>query len=175
MITTAIFDVDGTLTDHRVLYIDGPDGGKRARFFDIRDGQGISRLKQAGIVVWIISGESDAHIFDRVEKLDIECALGVGDKLEVLSRMGIPGENIAYMGDDTNDLEAMAFCRLVGCPSDASLDVRKHVFGRGGYLSLKVGGNGAVAEFCDYILGANRVTAENHDGEGDENGTQSVR
>ncbi len=161
-IKVAVFDVDGTLTPADVLYI---DGGKRARFFNVRDGYGIKMLQDSGIQVWCMSGEDDEHIFDRMEKLDVEFKLGIPDKRNAFGDGDFPSvdkSEIAWMGDDLNDLECMRMIGLPGCPADATRTVRDFVTrADGGFLSSRNGGHGAVREFCEYILSNNFLVKEN--------------
>ena len=155
-IKVAVFDIDGCCTDGTIGYI---DGGKRFRNFNVRDGYGIRMLKDSGIHVWCMSGEDDEHIFDRMEKLDVEFKLGISDKRMAFGDGDFPtvdSSEIAWMGDDLNDLECMRLIGLPGCPADATLTVKDFVTrADGGFVSTYNGGHGAVREFCEYILSNN--------------------
>ena len=148
-------DVDGVLTDGGVYY--SPKGEELVKF-NRQDGMGISLLKKAGVEVALISGEDSDCTRRRAEKLGIsEVYLGIKDKETVLreisKRLGIPLEEIAFIGDDVNDLPPL---NLVGLPMTvangvpAVKEVAKHILERHG-------GDGAVREAADYILALNRA------------------
>ena len=115
-------DVDGVLTDNGVYYSENGEVMKR---FSIRDGMGVERLRKlAGIDTGIITGETSPSVARRAEKLRIqELHLGVKDKLgrvtEILQRLQLTWEEMAYIGDDVNDLEVMEKAGITACPSDA--------------------------------------------------------
>ena len=156
MIRVAIFDTDGVQTDSRILYL---DGGIRGRVFNVRDGQGITQLKQSGVNVWLVSGEQDFHLFDRSEKLGVDQLFGLPDKRRVLDelQLDISVGEIAFMGDDTNDIPLLMMVGMPACPQDAHRDVVNCVVSLRGFVATKNGGKGAVREFCDYILTRNRL------------------
>ena len=155
MIRVAVFDVDGTCTDSRILYL---DGGIRGRVFNVRDGQGITQLRQSGVNVWLVSGEQDSHLFDRSEKLGVDQLFGLPDKRRVLEelQLDINSKEIAFMGDDIVDIPLLMMVGMPACPQDAHHDVVNCVVGLRGFVATKDGGRGAVREFCDYIIEANR-------------------
>lgn len=154
MIRVAIFDVDGVQTDGTVTYL---DSGVRGRVFNVRDGQGISYLKQAGVNVWLVSGEQDSHLFDRAEKLGVDQLFGLPDKRRVLKELPpVDVAEIAFMGDDVGDIPLLTLVGLPACPRDAHPEVVECVLRLNGFVSLGGGGKGAVREFCDYILAKNR-------------------
>lgn len=145
-------DCDGCLTDGGVYY--GAEGEVLKRF-NIRDGMGSQRLRQAGIAVGIVTGEMSPSVIKRGEKLRLtEVHLGVQDKLprvnEIAQRLGIDLTQIAYLGDDVNDLEALQAVGFAACPGDAFEGVKPHV-----HLVLESrGGHGAFREFAEVILAA---------------------
>ena len=155
MIRVAIFDTDGVLTDSRILYL---DGGIRGRVFNVRDGQGITQLRQSGVNVWLVSGEQDSHLFDRSEKLGVDQLFGLPDKRRVLDelQLDINNKEIAFMGDDIVDIPLLMMVGMPACPQDAHHDVVNYVVGLRGFVATKGGGKGAVREFCDYIIEENR-------------------
>lgn len=145
-----VMDVDGTLTDGRI-YIGAE--GEVMKAFDVRDGYGIKHiLPRLGIIPVIITGRRSAIVERRCAELDIpELHQGVGDKLEKLketaAKYGIlPGE-IAYIGDDVNDIPCMQYAGLSACPADADDSVRSAVE----YVCRRAGGRGAVRELVDYL------------------------
>ena len=144
-------DVDGVLTDNGVYYSENGEVMKR---FSIRDGMGVERLRKlAGIDTGIITGEISPSVVRRAEKLQIrELHLGIRDKRgrveEILQRLQLRWEEIAYIGDDVNDLEVMERTGLTACPADAmpqvSGIVHYHCRARGGY--------GAFREFAEWLI-----------------------
>lgn len=146
-----VTDCDGVLTDGGVYY---SDRGELLKRFSIRDGMGVERLNtMAGIVTAIVSGERSQALKRRAEKLGIEdCELGVKDKAAAMralaERRGLLLEACAYIGDDINDLPAIALVGLSACPSDAIQEVRQGV----DYVCAHPGGHGAFREFADLIL-----------------------
>ena len=155
MIKVAIFDTDGVMSDGAVIYL---DGGVRGRVFNVRDGQGITNLKHAEVSVWLVSGEQDSHLFDRSEKLGVDQLFGLPDKRRVLEELplDINNDEIAFMGDDIGDIPLLMMVGMPACPRDAHPEVFACVASLSGFISTKNGGNGAVREFCDYILTKNR-------------------
>ena len=151
-IRLVVTDVDGVLTDTGVYY---SAGGEEMKRFSIRDGMGVERLRQHGIEVAIVTGENSESVRRRAEKLNIrELHLGVSEKKTVLvtlsSRKNIPLDDIAYIGDDTNDLGAMAIAGLTACPADAT-----EFASRAAHLVTRArGGHGAFREFAEYIIAA---------------------
>ncbi len=148
-----VADCDGVLTDTGVYYSDRGESLKR---FSIRDGMGVERLRTlAGIPTGILSGEVSPALKRRAEKLGIEeCGLGVQDKAAALrslaERHRLPLEAIAYIGDDVNDLPALALAGLSAAPSDAFEEVRRAV----DFVCTLPGGRGAFREFAEFILKA---------------------
>lgn len=145
-------DVDGVLTDAGMYYSESGDEWKK---FNTRDGMGIKLLQRAGLITALITMENTKLVARRAEKLAIpEVHQGVQDKVSVLRNMAarhnLTLEQVAYIGDDVNDLEAL---QAVGCsaaPADAIPPVLKVVH----YVCKKKGGEGAVREVADLILTA---------------------
>ena len=146
-----VMDVDGTLTDGKI-YI-GADG-EVMKAFNVKDGYAISHLKEHGIIPVIITGRESEIVKYRAKELGVtELYQGVKDKLSVLKEVAekysISLEEIAYIGDDLNDLECMKYCGYSGCPHDAILIIKQIV----SYVCNFNGGYGAVREFieiCEY-------------------------
>ena len=142
-----VMDVDGTLTDGRI-YI-GADG-EIMKAFDVKDGYGIVQLRKNGILSVIITGRKSTIVEKRAAELGIsELHQGIHDKLdklkEIAEKYEIKSEEIAYIGDDLNDLECMEYCGLSACPKDAVDAIKKSV----SYICKKEAGRGAVREFID--------------------------
>ena len=145
-----IMDVDGTLTDGRI-YI-GPQG-EVMKAFDVRDGYAIVHiLPQLGITPAIITGRSSAIVEQRAKELKItELYQGVTDTLaklkEVAAKFGASADEIAYIGDDLNDLSCIRYCGITACPADAIPEVLDTV----DYACKHDGGRGAIREYIDYL------------------------
>ncbi|WP_188929550.1 KdsC family phosphatase [Puia dinghuensis] len=144
-------DVDGVLTDNGVYY---GEGGEVLKRFSIRDGMGVERLrKQCGIDTGIVTGEMSPSVARRAEKLNItHLYLGVKDKrgrlTEIMAATGLSWEEIAFIGDDVNDLEVLERVGLSACPADAMAAVCGVV----DYRCAVKGGYGAFREFAEWII-----------------------
>ncbi len=145
-------DVDGVLTDAGMYYSESGDEWKK---FNTRDGMGIKLLQRAGLVTAIITQESTKIVMRRAQKLTIpEVHQGAYDKLAVLkdliARHGLTMEQVAYIGDDVNDLQVLGAVGFSASPADGMPPVLKTVR----YVCKKNGGEGAVREVADLILAA---------------------
>ena len=144
-----VMDVDGTLTDGKIYM---STNGELMKAFNIKDGYSIARLKDYNIVPVIITGRSSEIVKQRCEELKIaELHQGIEDKLhklhEICGNYGIGLSQVAYIGDDLNDLPCMQLCGFSACPSDAVKEVIAHV----DYTCDAKGGDGAVREFIERI------------------------
>jgi len=145
-----VMDVDGTLTDG-CIYM-GPQG-EAMKAFNAQDGYGIAQiLPKLGITPVIITGRSSQILENRAAELKItQLHQGIHDKLTLLQKiaqeLGAEQQEVAYIGDDLNDLDCIRWCGLTGCPADAVPEIRAAV----NFVSSKTGGHGAVREFVDYI------------------------
>lgn len=152
-IRLVLTDNDGVWTDTGVYY---SDTGEQMKRFSIRDGMGVARLRDAGIATGVVSGELSGSLRMRAEKLRLEHVyLGVGDKAalfpEILRRAGMSAAEVAFIGDDVNDLpllEILGPAGLTGAPGDAMPEVLKRVH----YRCRARGGHGAFREFAEWIL-----------------------
>ena len=145
-----IMDVDGVLTDGGLYYTENGDELKR---FDVRDGQGLVLLRQAGILTAIVTGKRTTLVARRADELGIaEVHQGVTDKAAtvtaLLARHGVPPAAACYVGDDINDLPALALVGLAVAVPDAVPVVRRAAH----YVTRAPGGHGAIREVCDLIL-----------------------
>ena len=145
-----VMDVDGTLTDGKIYM---GENGEIMKAFDVKDGYGIAHiLPKLGIVPAIITGRESQIVVNRASELGItEIFQGVTDKSKTLKRIAekykCNTDNIAYIGDDLNDLPCIEYCALTACPADAYWKVKKAV----SYICKSNGGSGAVREFIDFI------------------------
>jgi YrbI family 3-deoxy-D-manno-octulosonate 8-phosphate phosphatase len=145
-------DVDGVLTDAGMYY--GPDG-EVLKKFNTRDGMGLARVREAGVAVAIISGENSAIVHARAAKLQIDDVFcGVTDKLGAVSelcvRHGLELSEVAFVGDDLNDLSALQ-CVGLAC---AVADAAEPVVAAAHYVTRRRGGDGAVREVCELLIAA---------------------
>jgi 3-deoxy-D-manno-octulosonate 8-phosphate phosphatase (KDO 8-P phosphatase) len=145
-------DVDGVLTDAGMYYAESGDEWKK---FNTRDGMGIKLLQKAGIITAIVTQERTKLVARRAEKLTIpELHQGVMDKLslvrEMAARYGLALSQVAYIGDDINDLETLKAVGFSATPADGMPYVAAVV----DYICRKKGGEGAVREIVEMILDA---------------------
>ncbi|MBE0642751.1 MAG: HAD-IIIA family hydrolase [Bacteroidetes bacterium] len=146
-------DNDGVLTDTGVYY--GPEG-EAVKRYSIRDGMGMERLRVLGVETGIITGEKSLNLKRRAEKLKLKhLYLGVKDKSTALVRIrqetGYSNDEIAYIGDDVNDLGIMDVVGehgLTAVPADAMPQVRAMAH----YICAWRGGNGAFRDFAEALI-----------------------
>ena len=143
-------DVDGVLTDGGVWW--GP-GGEEWKRFSYSDIMGVSLGTRGGLLFALISGEDRPRVDRFAAKMGITFVeKNCKDKAAALRRVsaasGIPVSNFAFMGDDVNDLEAMALCGLAAAPADAQPPARE----RASFNAKARGGRGAVRELVEAVL-----------------------
>ena len=150
-IRMVLTDCDGVLTDTGVYYSADGEAFKR---FSIRDGMGTERLRNlAQLETGIVTGERVGSVAHRAAKLKItELHLGIKDKpkcfQEICERRGIALSEIAYIGDDYNDLEVLKAVGLSASPGDGMPGIRDQV----DYVCEAKGGHGAFREFAELII-----------------------
>jgi 3-deoxy-D-manno-octulosonate 8-phosphate phosphatase (KDO 8-P phosphatase) len=154
MIKLFVMDVDGTMTDGGIL-VDGC--GNEWKRFDVKDGMGIARLKKSGVEVCIISGRPSKATAARAEELGITRVYqGVDDKLALLKsiaeEMGLTPSEIAYIGDDVNDVPCLEWVGLGFAPSDALLEAQR----ASDVVTPSRGGYGAVRDAAEFVLQKNQ-------------------
>jgi 3-deoxy-D-manno-octulosonate 8-phosphate phosphatase (KDO 8-P phosphatase) len=152
IIKMLVMDVDGTLTDGAMYY--GHEGEVMKRF-STRDGMGLQLLANAGIERAIITSEQSPIVTARAKKLGItNVILGSRNKPESLNQLmaatSIARNEIAFIGDDINDIHVMQSVGLSACVGDASEQVQQVAH----YICTCAGGHGAVREFCEFLLHA---------------------
>lgn len=148
-IRLAVFDFDGVFTDNRVLTLqDGTEGVFCCR----SDGFGIKKLQEAGIESLVISTEVNPVVGVRCRKLNLPYIQGCENKLTALKaeaqRLNITLEQVAFLGNDTNDMECLKAVGFPACVADSHPDI----FKLAKYITKIKGGKGAVREFCDLLL-----------------------
>jgi len=143
-----VYDFDGVLTDNRV-YVD--QNGNEIVQVNRGDGLGISEIKKLGIEQIIISTEKNAVVSARAGKLGINCLQGIDDKkgalLDYCQGNDINLKNVAYVGNDINDKEAMKISGVTFCPADAHETIK----GFSDHVLKTNGGQGVVRELMDII------------------------
>jgi len=149
-IRLVLLDVDGVLTDGRIWF--GPEG-EALKAFDVRDGHGIVRLRDQ-VDFGVISGRPGKATRIRLEELGFKHLIfSQRDKLDgyaTLAPLGFADDEVAYMGDDVNDIPLLRKVGLSAAPADAFPDVLLEVR----FVSRFPGGRGAVRELCELILRA---------------------
>ncbi len=150
-----IMDCDGVLTDGGMYY---SNDGEVLKKFNTRDGMGISLCHNSGIKTAIITGEKSEFIVKRAQKLKIdEVYLGVNEKEKILEKIvkkhNLSYEQIAYIGDDINDIQVLQKVGLPCSVEDAVPEVKSIC----SVISNKKGGEGAVREIIDTILAYKKI------------------
>lgn len=145
-----LLDVDGVLTDGRIVYT---SDGTELKFFDAHDGYGFTKALNAGLQLGIISGRSSPMVTKRAKEFliqeihqDVEKKIAVYEMLK--KKYALVDEQIAYVGDDIPDMEIINAVGFSACPSDAMEAVKKNVH----FISTREGGRGCVREVIDLIL-----------------------
>jgi 3-deoxy-D-manno-octulosonate 8-phosphate phosphatase (KDO 8-P phosphatase) len=145
-------DVDGVMTDGTLLLL--PDGGE-AKAFNVRDGLALALAHAAGLRTGIVSGRHSPLVERRAAELGVSIVRqGVADKAgvlkEILAQEGLQAEQVAFIGDDVNDLPLLREVGLSAAPADAAIEVRLHVL----MVTQTPGGRGCLREFVEAILRA---------------------
>jgi 3-deoxy-D-manno-octulosonate 8-phosphate phosphatase (KDO 8-P phosphatase) len=150
MIKAIALDVDGVLTDGTFWW---DAAGAELKRFSFRDIMGISRASRVGIVFALISGEKNPIVDRYAAKMGIThvwqgCKEKDAALRQFAEKCGIGVDEIAFMGDDVNDLAAMRIAGFSAAPADAHESVRKAVK----LVTTHPGGNGAVREMLDHLV-----------------------
>ena len=149
-ITTFIFDVDGVLTNGKVLIT---SQGEMYREMDTKDGYALKCALVQGFKICIISGGTNEGVRDRLKDLGVyDIYLGAHHKGEpfqdLLDSYNLSPDEILYMGDDVPDIEVMKQVAVAACPQDAVADVKEI----SNYISHKKGGEGCVRDIVEQTL-----------------------
>ena len=147
-----ISDVDGVLTDGGLYYSAAGVSFKR---FNVKDGMAVKLLREANIKCGVISSDKSEIVKVRAEALKMDYVfIGVWDKKEaaenICNELGLTLNNLAFIGDDVNDIPLLQAAGFSACPSDAVSDVKKIT----NYVSGISGGNGVFREVAEMILNA---------------------
>ena len=148
-----VLDFDGVMTDNRVLV---EQDGREAVLCHRGDGWGIAQLKEVGVEVVVLSTEANPVVIARCQKLGIGCIQACANKLSTLQMIAkqrsLAPEQIAYVGNDVNDVDCM---RWVGIPI-AVADALPEVKTISRLVTTRLGGQGAVRQIADWILAARK-------------------
>lgn len=149
-IRAVALDVDGVLTDGTFLW--GPDG-EEFKSFSFRDVMGISLARKSGIVFALISGEASPLVDRFAKKMGIsDVHKGCKDKESALREFAgnhdFSLDEVCFVGDDVNDLPALAVAGFSATPADAHCKVKNEV----DYVAQACGGHGAVREILDHLM-----------------------
>lgn len=140
-------DCDGVLTDSGMYYF---EDGNEAKKFNTRDGMGFKILREKNIKIGIITGENTNIVKARAKKLKMDILFtGVSNKGKVLDEIcdtyKVSYEEIAYVGDDINDIDILKKVKMSFCPRDAHKEVKKKTR----YVTKSKGGQGVIREIVD--------------------------
>jgi len=147
-----ILDMDGVMTDGRIIY---GVYGDELRFFNVQDGFGVTLLRRAGIKTVIITAKKTRIVKARARDLKVERVYaGFMDKLaaleDIVRRFGFSAEEMCFVGDDLIDLPVLKRVGLAVAVPNAVSEAREAAH----FVTSKKGGRGAVREVCDLILKA---------------------
>jgi len=147
-----LMDCDGVLTDGRIWIF---ENGEEQKGFHTRDGLGIDLWHRAGLKSGIISGRNSTAVDRRARGLGMTFVRqGCEDKLgafsETLTHAGVAKDEVAFVGDDLNDIPLMLQSGLAVAVADAAAETREHAH----YITSAVGGYGAIREVIELILKA---------------------
>ena len=147
-------DVDGTMTDAGMYYT---EDGIELKKFNFRDGMGFKLLREAGIKTAIITSETSEIVKKRADKLKVDyLSMGSWEKLDFVKNickdLDITLDEVAYVGDDINDIELLQAVKYKACPNDAVKKVKEI---EDIIILENKGGEGAVREFIELLLECN--------------------
>jgi 3-deoxy-D-manno-octulosonate 8-phosphate phosphatase (KDO 8-P phosphatase) len=145
-----LLDVDGVLTDGRVVYT---DAGQEIKAFHVRDGSGIKYWRRSGKRVAILSGRTSPVVTRRAAELNVDAVVqGADNKLLALARMlseiGLRPDQVCAVGDDLPDLPVLTHCGLAVAVADAVPELK----GSADFVTTLPGGRGAVREAIEWLM-----------------------
>src|SRR5690606_11070107 len=144
--------VDGVLTDSKIIY---DETGKEIKNFNVKDGQIVSYLKKAGIILGAISGRDSGATAKRCADLKFDfCHQGILDKAltfdKLVKHYQLKLKEVIFIGDDINDLPVFNIAGLSVCPRDTFDYIKERV----DLVTYTKGGNGVLREVADLVLSA---------------------
>ena len=147
----ACFDIDGTLTDGRLIF---DSDGRELKAFHVLDGLGLVLLQQVGMRVALVSARSSPIVAQRAADLGVAVHMAIKDKLGCVRGLaddsGIDMDQVMFMGDDLPDLPVLQAVGFAVAPANAHAWIRERVHWR----TVARGGDGAARELCDLLLAA---------------------
>ena len=151
-IKAIFFDVDGVLSDGKIIY---DETGKEIKNFNVKDGQIISFLKKAGIITGAVSGRESGVTTKRMAELKVDfCHQGILDKASTVEKLAdhykIKLKEVAFIGDDINDLAVFKLAGFSACPADTFDYIKERV----DLVTVAKGGRGVLREVADLVLAA---------------------
>ena len=151
-IKAIFFDVDGVMTDGRIIY---DDAGREIKTFNVKDGLIVSHLKKAGIITGAISGRDSAAVTRRMAELKVDfCHQGIVDKAGTFEKLvkhyKLKHKEVCFIGDDINDLPVFRLAGFSACPAD-TFDYLKELVD---LVTYAKGGAGVFREVADLVLTA---------------------
>ena len=151
-IKAIFFDVDGVLTDGKIIY---DETGKEIKNFNVKDGQIIGHLKKAGIITGAISGRESGAVTKRCAELKVDfCHQGILDKGSVFEKLvkhyKLKTKEVVFIGDDINDLPIFRLAGFTACPADTFDYIKERV----DLVTVAKGGRGVLREVADLVLAA---------------------
>lgn len=151
-IKAIFFDVDGVLTNGKIVY---DDAGKESKDFNVKDGLIVKYLKRYKILTGAITGRESSIVTKRMAELKVDfCHQGIVDKLSVFVKLvkhyKLKMKEVVFIGDDLNDLAVLNKCGFSVCPADSPIYIREQV----NLITNARGGEGVLREVADLVLAA---------------------
>lgn len=151
-IKAIFFDVDGVLTDGKIVY---DDSGKEIKQFNVKDGLIVTYLKKYKILTGAITGRESFIVNRRMAELKVDfCHQGIVDKLSVFLKLAkhykLKMKEVVFIGDDINDLAVLNTCGFSVCPADSPIYIKEQV----DLITNTRGGEGVLREVADLVLAA---------------------
>lgn len=145
-----VIDVDGTMTDAGIYY---DEHGNELKKFCTKDAAGFFAARQAGIKIVVLTGRECAATTRRMQEMKVDYLVqNIKDKktylAEFMKKYSISKDQIAYIGDDLNDLSSMMLCGYVACPKDACPEIKEIA----DYISMFDGGKGVIRDVVENIF-----------------------
>lgn len=148
-----VIDIDGTMTDGGIYY---DEHGNELKKFCTKDAAGIFAARKMGMKILVLTGRECYATTRRMKELQVDFVYQeIKNKKEFLKtfmyKNNIHKKELAYIGDDLNDMEAMSLAGFIGCPADSCQEILKIA----DYVSNICGGYGAVRDVIEYVLREN--------------------
>jgi 3-deoxy-D-manno-octulosonate 8-phosphate phosphatase (KDO 8-P phosphatase) len=147
-----VLDVDGVLTDGRIIY---GSYGDELKNFDVNDGLGMYLIRRSGIKCVILTAKGSRVVAKRAKELKVakvykDFHYKIVALRKIRKKFRVEDEEICFIGDDVIDIPVLKRIGLAVCPPNAMEDVKPFAH----LITKKTGGRGAVREICDFIMKA---------------------